>query len=300
REASRNVELTTAAAASSRMRCHVLPEWGDWPLNTIGHLDVQGWVTRLSGNLAAQTVLSCFRLMYSVMKVAVRARLIAVNPCEGVQLPALRKRRSTDALIARADLTGKILPALPERYRALVLMAGYAGLRWGECAGLRWARVDLEGGRLSVVETVVEVSGRLEVKPYPKSEAGRRTVPLPALLVARLRRHADLIPAGPENLVFPDTVGNFLRRSNFRRNVWVPARTAAGVTDSLTFHGLRSCYATWLISEGVPVNVVQAALGHERASTTLDHYTRRPHDYEDRLRAALTDPADDPLTNDDR
>ncbi len=299
-EASRNVELTTAAAATSRMRCHVLPQWGDWPLNTIGYLDVQGWVSRLAGTLAPQTVLSCFRLMYSVMKAAVRGRLIAVNPCEGVSLPAQRTRATAGGLIARSDLTGKILPVVPERHRALVLTAAYAGLRWGECVGLRWGRVDLEGGRLVVVETVVEVSGRLEVKPYPKSEAGRRTVPLPSLLAVHLRRHADIVPSGADDLVFPDTVGNFLRRSNFRRNVWVPARTAAGVPDSLTFHKLRHCYATWLITEGVPVNVVQAALGHERASTTLDRYTHRPRDYEDRLRTALTDPADDSLTDDDR
>jgi integrase len=298
--AARNVELTTAAAADSRMRCHVLPQWGDWPLNTIGYLDVQGWVTRLSEKLAPQTVVACFRLMYSVMKVAVRGRLVAVNPCEGVSLPAQRVRGSIDALISRSDLVGRVLPALPERYRALVLTAAYAGLRWGECAGLRWAQVDLDARRLVVTETVVEVSGRLTRKHYPKSEAGRRVVPLPMLLVTHLRRHAGIVPSGAEDLVFPDSGGSFLRRSNFRRNVWLPARRTAGVPDALTFHGLRHCYATWLITEGVPVNVVQVALGHERASTTLDRYTHRPRDYEDRLRDALDDSADDSLTDDDR
>ncbi|SNQ50551.1 Integrase family protein (fragment) [Frankia canadensis] len=279
------------------MRCHVLPQWGDWPLIAIGYLDVQGWVTRLSERLAPQTVVACFRLLYSAMKAAVRARLVAINPCEGVSLPARRARGSVDAPITRAELVGKVLPALPERYRALVLTAAYAGLRWGECAGLRWAQVDLDARRLVVIETVVEVSGRLARKLYPKSEAGRRTVPLPPVLVTHLRRHAELVPAGADDLVFPDSGGDFLRRSNFRRHVWVPARAAA---DSLTFHGLRHCYATWLITEGVPVNVVQVALGHERASTTLDRYTHRPRDYEDRLRDALTDSADDSLTGDDR
>lgn len=202
--------------------------------------------------------------------------------------------------ITRAELVGKILPALPERYRALVLTAAYTGLRWGECAGLRWAQVDMDARRLVVIETVVEVSGRLTRKPYPKSEAGRRAVPLPQALVTRLRRHAELVPSGADDLVFPDSGGSFLRRSNFRRHVWVPARAAAGVPDSLAFHGLRHCYATWLITEGVPVNVVQVALGHERASMTLDRYTHRPRDYEDRLRDALTDSADDSPTGDDR
>ncbi len=295
---SRNVELTTAAAGVSRLRCHLMPQWGDWPLNKIGFLDVQAWITRLSGKLAPQTVASCHGLMSSVMKAAVRARLIPVNPCEGVGLPARRKKATAETLITRAELTGKLLPELPERYRALVLLAAYTGLRWGECVGLRWARVDLAAAELVVVETAVEVSGKISVKPYPKSEAGRRTVPLPPLLVVYLGWHREIVPPGPDDLVFPDTVGHPLRRSNFRRNVWLPARGTAGLPASLTFHGLRHCYATWLISEGVPVNVVQVALGHEHASTTLNRYTHRPKDYHDRLRAALTDPADDPLTDD--
>jgi integrase len=53
------------------------------------------------------------------------------------------------------------------------------------------------------------------------------------------------------------------------------------------FHDLRHCYATWLISEGVPVNVVQAVMGHEQASTTLNRYTHVPADTHARVRAAL-------------
>lgn len=298
-EESRRVELTTADAAKSRMRCHIVPQWGDWPLNKISFLDVQAWVTRLSGSLAAQTVISCFGLMSSIMKAAVRGRLVAINPCEGVRLPTRRKGVASDVLITRGELTGKLLPEVPERYRALVLAAAYAGLRWGECAGLHWRSVNLAAGRIVVVETVVEVSGHLSMKPYPKTEAGRRSVPVPSLLGVQLRRQAEIVSAGPDDLVFPDSVGNHLRRSNFRRNVWKPARDAAGLPPSLTFHKLRHCYATWLVSEGVPVNLVQAALGHERASTTLDRYTHRPADYEDRLRSALDGPADDLLTGTD-
>ena len=48
------------------------------------------------------------------------------------------------------------------------------------------------------------------------------------------------------------------------------ARRSAG---GLTFHQLRHSYATWLVSDGVPVNDVQRLMGHSRASTTLDLYT---------------------------
>jgi hypothetical protein len=63
------------------------------------------------------------------------------------------------------------------------------GLRWGELAGLRRKRVDLERGTVTVAEQLLEVNGTFSVGP-PKSAAGRRTVALPAVVVEALRRHA--------------------------------------------------------------------------------------------------------------
>jgi hypothetical protein len=59
--------------------------------------------------------------------------------------------------------------------------------------------------------------------------------------------------------------------------------TRAG--EGLRFHDLRHSYATWLVDDGVPVNMVQRVMGHERSSTTLDLYTRRTDDEERILRA---------------
>ena len=44
---------------------------------------------------------------------------------------------------------------------------------------------------------------------------------------------------------------------------------------SLRFSDVRHSYATWLISQGVPVNDVVGAMGHEKATTTLNIYTHR-------------------------
>jgi integrase len=68
------------------------------------------------------------------------------------------------------------------------------------------------------------------------------------------------------------------------------ARYQAG---GLRFHDLRHSYATWLVDDGVPPNMVQRVMGHERSATTLDFYTRRT-DNSDRVLRALDDPDDDP------
>ena len=67
------------------------------------------------------------------------------------------------------------------------------------------------------------------------------------------------------------------------------ARNQAG---GLRFHDLRHSYATWLVDDGVPPNMVQRVMGHERSSTTLDLYTRRT-DNSDRILDALNDPEDE-------
>ena len=71
-----------------------------------------------------------------ILSTAVRGRLLAVNPAEGVRIPKSHNTRANPTTISPGDFFEKLLPAVPVRYRGLVCLAGMAGLRWGECAGL--------------------------------------------------------------------------------------------------------------------------------------------------------------------
>ncbi len=92
---------------------------------------------------------------------------------------------------APADAASKLLPCVADRYRPLVAVAGGTGLRWGELAGLRWDAVDLDAGRLSVIRVAVEVAGHVTAKPYPKTKAGRRVVPIAPFALQLLNEHAQ-------------------------------------------------------------------------------------------------------------
>ncbi|MEV1287739.1 tyrosine-type recombinase/integrase [Micromonospora sp. NPDC049679] len=69
------------------------------------------------------------------------------------------------------------------------------------------------------------------------------------------------------------------------------ACVAGKAVGGMRFHNLRHSYATWLVTDGVPINLVQRVMGHEQASTTLNRYTHTPDDYADRVLAAFADPA---------
>jgi integrase len=134
---------------------------------------------------------------------------------------------------------------------ASVALAGGTGLRWGECVGLRWEYLDLDERTVRVVRVAVEIAGTVTTKPYPKSRAGRRTVPLPDFAADLLTAHKEAFPAGPAGEVFTNTSGGPLRRTLFRSRVWRPALARPGLlgrTDRLGHFKFR---AVWRDSEGI-------------------------------------------------
>jgi integrase len=54
-------------------------------------------------------------------------------------------------------------------------MLATTGLRRGECLGLRWSDLDLDGGRASIRQTVIAVK-HTALLGTPKTAKGRRTV----------------------------------------------------------------------------------------------------------------------------
>lgn len=332
---ARATEKTTTARDASIMRVHVLPRWAETPIGRIDHSDVQQWVSDLAGRRSPATVATCFRTLKSVLSSAARDRLIGRNPCDGVRLPRIRRKDGDGSVITPTVLVQQLLPATPLRHRALVALVGGTGLRWGEAVGLRWDALDLDAARVSVRRVAVEVAGTVTTKPYPKSKAGRRTVPVPPFAVELLREHRERFGTGAAGDVFTNQAGGPLRRTLFRARVWRPALVEAGLlgevreeepgwvavwqdrdgvthTDrldsraaavkhvarsaagGLRFHDLRHSYATWLISQGVPVNDVQQVMGHENPSTTLGLYTHDSGRADETVRDAF---ADDPLTD---
>jgi integrase len=194
-------------------------------------------------------------------------------------------------VVDAADLArlAKVLGGVGE-LGPMVYLGAVEGLRWGEVAGLRVGQVDVEAGTVAVTETIVR--GRMGAVGVgePKSDAGRRTLPIPAALADMLGAHmeaAGLTADDREALLFTSPGGAPLRYTNWLRRRWYPATIAAGlgqmVEDEATgrrhyvglgFHDLRRASATSLVAAGVDVKTAQAVLGHSDARLTLDHYAQ--------------------------
>jgi hypothetical protein len=91
-------------------------------------------------------------------------------------------------------------------------------------------------------------------------------------LAVHLDRWAE---PGPDGLVFPAPEGGPLRRSNFRRRVWVPATEAVGL-DGLRFHDLRHTAATLAIAAGANTRDLMARMGHTSPASALRYQHAMP------------------------
>jgi integrase len=101
-----------------------------------------------------------------------------------------------------------------------ILAAAFTGLRWGELIALSRMDVDLDDATISVHRSIAELTGgRLVVKP-PKSSAGIRTVPIPAVLVEELRTHLlEFVEPHADSLVFTGPRGGTPKRGSWRSTV---------------------------------------------------------------------------------
>ncbi|GLY87925.1 hypothetical protein [Actinoallomurus iriomotensis] len=98
------------------------------------------------------------------------------------------------------------------RYRALVLLATFESLRWGEMTALRRADIDLDARTVRVREQLIELDDGQMILAPPRSRAGKRTIGFPSVIIPELREHLDAyVDATPDAFVFLGTKGGFLR-----------------------------------------------------------------------------------------
>jgi integrase len=260
-----NLRPSTRARDRGYLDRYVLPQFGDSELRHITQLDIRAWLAGLASRLSPATVVKAYQLLAKLLGSAVDAGLISETPCRRLPLPRVERQ---EMRFLTVDEVARLADAINPRYRALVLVAAYGGLRIGEMAGLRRTRVDILRARVDVAEITVEVAGQLHSGP-PKTRAGRRSISLPRSIADELGHHLGLW-AGPD-LVFTGPQGGALRVPAWRRRFWAPAVVAAGL-QPLRPHDLRHTAVALWIAQGANPKQVAARAGHTSVAFTLDRY----------------------------
>jgi len=253
----------------SLWRTVVKPRWGTIPINTITYGQVVSWVNQLGEeSLSASRTSQALLVLKQILDVAVLDGRISRNVAKQVHAPRpqpTKQRYLTHSqLQALADECGTV----HHRYRTLILLLGYTGLRWGEARALRIRHVDLQRRHVAVVDNIpVGYDERDTVGP--KSNRSR-VVPIPHIVAEEISCLTQ--NRSSEDLLFTSPGGSLLNNSNFRRDVFDPAVEDLHLSP-LTPHDLRHTAASLAISAGASVAGVQTMLGHATAAITLSVYT---------------------------
>ena len=274
----------------SLLRRHIVPELGDVMVNGLTAERVRAWRYRLlRAGVSATTTAKAYRLLRAVMATAMDDELVRRNPC---RIKGASVEHTPERPVATVEGVWRLVDRMPEQFRALVLLATFASLRWGEVTALRRRHLDLDRRVVRVVAAYNELStGELRLGP-PKSAAGNRVVALPTKIIPELARHVAMYAEpGPDGLVFVTEKGRPLRRSNFDKSVpWHKVVADVGL-PGLRFHDLRHTGNT-LAAPYASTRELMARMGHSstRAALIYQHATAdRDRAIADALDALLPD-----------
>lgn len=254
---------------------YVQPNLGKVKLGSLDAARVRRWRhDLLMAGVSATMTAKAYRLLRAILMTAVDDDLISRNPC---RIRGAGSEPTPERPTLTAEQALDLAALVPIRFRALVLLATFGSLRWGEVTALRESDVDLVAGVVKVRAAFAERStGELVLGP-PKSRAGVRSVTLPRPVVESLQRHLSEHSVDGENpLIFTNERGGPLRRSNFNRQAgWVAAVESVGV-PGLHFHDLRHTGNTLAASTGASLRDLMNRMGHDsmRAALIYQHATQ--------------------------
>lgn len=262
--AGRELKPRTRALYRDLLDALILPPLGTARLDRLSPASVRNWYATLDPKTPTRRA-HAYSLLRSILTTAVQDDVIDANPCRIRGAGASRKAHATK--VASLPELEVIVREMPERLRAMVLLAAWCGLRFGELAELRRGDVDVKAGVLRVERAVTRAPGQVWVGD-PKSEAGRRPVAVPPHLLPVLKDHLKK-HTGPEPgaLLFPAANGGHLAPTSLHKP-WSKARTAAGRSD-LRFHDLRHTGATLAAATGATLAELMARLGHSTPAAAM-------------------------------
>lgn len=223
-----------------------------------------------------------YRLLRSVCATAVDDGVLRRQPC---RIENAGREVAHERPLLTADEIAALVEAAEPRARALLLLSGWCGLRRGELLGLERRHVNLLHRTITVEQSVQWLKGEGRVVLPPKSDAGRRTITMPAFVTAAVETHLSAyVDAAPMS---PVAVGVSKRPASPRtlHRWWSDARTKVGL-EHVHFHDLRHAAGTMAAWTGATSKEIQRHLGHasDAAARRYQHAAEsRAHELADAL-----------------
>ncbi|UWU73053.1 site-specific integrase [Bradyrhizobium huanghuaihaiense] len=316
----KRLEPMTVKGYEEHVDLHILPFIGAKKLSEITVPAVNGFADQLrEAGRSAEMIKRVVRSLGAIFKEARRRGLANTAPTQGIELDLPDREDPRPVIPTKSELQAIIAKA-QGRWRPVILVAIFCGLRASELRGLRWADVDFEARQINVNQRA-DASHRIGKL---KSKAAYRSIPCPPIVLNALREWKLLCPkrdtgktdsAGEPvkvlDLVFPNGLGKVESHSNLLERGLDPILVAAGLTETRPvldkagkpvldaagnaetmaagkygMHSLRHACASLWIENGYNPKQIQRLMGHSSIKVTFDVYGHLFADAEADQRAA--------------
>ena len=253
-------------------------------------------VCSTSDKLSGKTILHHHRLISSILEKAVKWQVIFSNPCSRVEVPKVDTKEAEYLDEVQAQELIRCLQSEPLKYRAMVIVLLYTGMRRGELCGLEWSSIDFKNSLIDINKSSLYLPEHGIFDDETKTAASKRVMKIPSEAVTvlqQLRREqiAERLKLGDKwidtNKVFtrwngepihPDSVTGWFARFIKRNNL-----------PPIHLHSLRHTNATLLIASGADLRTVSKRLGHSNMTTTGKIYAHAIQSADERAAEMLGD-----------
>lgn len=263
----RRLSPYTIEANKKILRLYAGPVFGDMAINKIRPIDISNALALWSEKLNSYSVRTIFSHVHAIFNRAVRLKIIAENPCQGLELP--KKERRFPVHILNATEQAAFLAECDKAGALVLRFAILTGLRPSEYLGLTWQDFDLKNGLVRVQRSLKKITGRGFLFGDLKTKSSNRAIFLDVKTLDFLRKAYSLRRSSAE-LVFHNRRGGAL-------HIGVVAALLDRILKKAglphcRLYDLRHSHASLLLEKGIPVQAVAARLGHSSPNTTMQNY----------------------------
>lgn len=216
--------------------------------------------------LKNKSINDLINFLRSIYCYGIKNKWLSENPAREVN--TLPKERKEIKFLTEEEMKKflEVIKSFPKVKYLALLTDLYTGLRISELLALEWEDVDFK--RLIITVNKQFYKGKLTT---PKTYKSIRKVSIPPLVaekLAELKKERKIF----SKIIFCSSSGGYLSQDKFVSTYFKRAVKAIGKGD-YNFHSLRHTYATFLLSNGIPLKYVQEQLGHSTPQTTLNTYS---------------------------
>lgn len=283
---------TTYLSYETMIKKHIKPVIGGYKLTQLQAANVQrfyndklegGRADGKKGGLSPKTIRYINTILHSALEQAIKERVIQTNVTKAVKLPKNPKKEMKT--LDMNEIQKFLDRAKLSRYYAAYFLEIYTGLRRGELLGLRWKDVDMKNKRIKVIQQLIKVGTKHEIRELKTESSQNRVISIPDEVISVLKEHKSkqeielkaldrndiqIAEHFKNGLIFITEDAKIVQPRCFDRYFKSILKTAK--VKEIRFHDMRHTFALISLQAGADIKTLQSDLGHESIETTLDKY----------------------------